>query len=190
REPMPEPPVVALDGLHQADVAFLDQVEKRQSTSGVAPGDGDDEPQVGLDQAPAGAQVAALERLGQRDLLGGGQERHLRDLAQVHPDRVLGQAGGGVGLEVELVVRIETRGISLRVGGVLGHCCGAYYRSGACARMASSLASTDNRSSSKPCSSRCRLKFKSAFSRIAFSPSSARYRCSFQYSSSSAHSEA
>ena len=128
RKPVPEPPVVALDGLHQADVALLDQVEERQAAAGVAPCDRHHEAQVGLDQPPARAQVAALERLGQRHLLGGGQQRHLRDLAQVHPDRVLGQAGGGIGLEVELdlFVRIEARRITKRVGGVLGHECGAY----------------------------------------------------------------
>ena len=36
-------------GLHQAHVAFLDQVEERQAAVGVFFGDGDDETQVGLD---------------------------------------------------------------------------------------------------------------------------------------------
>src|SRR3984893_7714277 len=38
-----------VDGLHQADVAFLDQVEELQSAIGVFLGDRDDETQIGLD---------------------------------------------------------------------------------------------------------------------------------------------
>ena len=38
-----------VDRLHQADVAFLDQVEELQAAVGVFLGDGDDEAQVGLD---------------------------------------------------------------------------------------------------------------------------------------------
>jgi hypothetical protein len=43
-----------VDGLHQADVAFLDQVEELQAAVGVFFGDGDDEAEVGLDELALG----------------------------------------------------------------------------------------------------------------------------------------
>src|SRR5579863_9293086 len=43
-----------VDGLHQADVAFLNQVEELQSAVGVLLGDRNHEPQVGLDQLTLG----------------------------------------------------------------------------------------------------------------------------------------
>ncbi len=46
--------------LHQADVAFLDQVEELQATVGVLLGDGDDQAQVGLDHFLLGAASLGL----------------------------------------------------------------------------------------------------------------------------------
>src|SRR5438876_1748942 len=43
-----------VDGLHQADVAFLNQVEELQSAVGVFPGDGNHQAEVGLDQLALG----------------------------------------------------------------------------------------------------------------------------------------
>ena len=50
-----ESPVVVelVGGLHQADVAFLDQIEEREAAAAVLLGDGYDQPQVGLDQVRA-----------------------------------------------------------------------------------------------------------------------------------------
>jgi len=45
-EPYPAFRVEALDRLHQADVAFLDQVSLRQSVTHVAAGDGDHQAKV------------------------------------------------------------------------------------------------------------------------------------------------
>ena len=53
-----------LDGLHQADVAFLDQVQELQAAVGVLLGDRHDETQVGLDELALGVLGAALH-LGQ-----------------------------------------------------------------------------------------------------------------------------
>src|SRR5881227_2558934 len=44
-----------VDRLHQADVALLNEVEELQSAVGVLLGDGDDQPQVGLDELAFGA---------------------------------------------------------------------------------------------------------------------------------------
>ena len=41
-----------LDRAHEADVPLLDQVEEAEAAVGVALGDRDDEPEVGLDEAP------------------------------------------------------------------------------------------------------------------------------------------
>ena len=57
----------------------------------VALGDGDDEAEVRLDHLRLRAHVAALDALGERDLLVGRQERHLADLAQVEAQRVEGR---------------------------------------------------------------------------------------------------
>ena len=47
--------VELLDGADQAGIAFLDEVEHRQLRPGVLARDGDDEPQVGLDELLLGA---------------------------------------------------------------------------------------------------------------------------------------
>ena len=103
----------------QAEVALLDQVQERQPVAGVALGQRDDQPQVGLQQVLLGPaavggqrlQVAALGRgqlggrvaeqvvgvetgldaLGQLDLLLGVEQGDLADLVEVDPDQVGGQ---------------------------------------------------------------------------------------------------
>ncbi len=49
--------VEALDGLHQADVAFLDQVTVRQTVAQVLARDGDDQAQVRQHQLAGGIEV-------------------------------------------------------------------------------------------------------------------------------------
>ena len=74
-----------LELLHRADEpehALLDQVEERQALVAVVLGDRDDEAQVALDHALLRLHVAALDPLGQLDLVRGGQERMPADLAQ------------------------------------------------------------------------------------------------------------
>ena len=50
-----------LDRLHQADVAFADQIQQRQADAFVVAGDLDDEAQVGLDHVFARLLVALLD---------------------------------------------------------------------------------------------------------------------------------
>ncbi len=58
--------VEALDRLHQADVAFLDQVGLGQTIAGIAAGDVDDESQVGKNHLASGFEVLMVEQaLGQ-----------------------------------------------------------------------------------------------------------------------------
>jgi hypothetical protein len=73
RELEAAPPVELLDCAVQAKRALLDQVQERDAEAAVALGDRDDQAQVGLDHPPLGGGIAALDRLRERDLLGGGQ---------------------------------------------------------------------------------------------------------------------
>ena len=56
-EPNADRRVEALDRLHEAHVAFLDQVAQGQPVAGVAAGDVDDETQVGDDELAGRVQV-------------------------------------------------------------------------------------------------------------------------------------
>jgi hypothetical protein len=62
--------------------AFLDEVEEGETLVAIVLRDRDDEPQVALDHAALGLHVAALDALGELDLVRGGQERVPPDLAQ------------------------------------------------------------------------------------------------------------
>jgi hypothetical protein len=73
--------------IHQ--VAYVENLNPRRqsnfSTARLRPSvlrDRDDEAQVGLDHATLGGGVAALERLGERDLLGRGQQLVAADVGE------------------------------------------------------------------------------------------------------------
>ena len=103
--------VELLDGAHEADVAFLNQVKERHAGPGIVLGDRDDEAQVGLDELALGRHIAALDALGQRDLLLGREQRDLAHLLEVHAHGVV---GGALHREVE-------RGSDLRLDRLLLH---------------------------------------------------------------------
>ena len=86
----------------QAERALLDQVEERQALVAVVLGDRDDQPQVGLDHLLLGVEVAALDALGEIDLLLGGQQAHLADVLEEQLQRV----GRHVRLEIERRLRL------------------------------------------------------------------------------------
>ena len=69
-------------------IAFLDQVEQRQPVALVALGDRDDEAQVGVDHPLLRLGVAALDELGQLDLLLLGQQRPAAGLVEEELERV------------------------------------------------------------------------------------------------------
>jgi hypothetical protein len=74
-----------VDRLHQADIAFLDQVEELQAAVGVFLGDRDHQAQVGLDHFLLGDARLALALL-----------HHLHDAAE------LGDRDAGLGRQFEL----------------------------------------------------------------------------------------
>ena len=68
-------PVELLAGPDQPEHALLDEVGERQALVLVAPRVGGDQAQVGVDEQFLGVQVAALDPLGEVDLLGGREQR-------------------------------------------------------------------------------------------------------------------
>ncbi len=72
----------------EADRPLLDQVEERQPLVAVALRDRDDEAQVRLDHLLLRAMVAALDPLGELDLLRGGQQVDPADVLEEELERV------------------------------------------------------------------------------------------------------
>jgi hypothetical protein len=69
--------VEALDGLHQADIAFLDQVALRQAVAEVLARDGNHQAQVRQHQATGAGEVAAVAQLARSlGFLGLRQQRN------------------------------------------------------------------------------------------------------------------
>src|SRR5829696_2138053 len=88
RELEPLAPVELLGGAVEPDDAVLDQVAQGHALPLVALGDRDHQAQVAVDHPRFRLGVAALDPLGQLDLLGGGQERIAADLVHEHRQRV------------------------------------------------------------------------------------------------------
>src|SRR5579883_580331 len=110
-------PVELLDGVHEAEVPLLDQVEQGQAGRLVLLGDGDDQAEVGLHEGLLGlltgehgspelpplaarqalrsllelllGRAASLDGLGKPDLVVLGEQRVLADIGQVEPYEVL-----------------------------------------------------------------------------------------------------
>ena len=94
--------VELLDRSNETERALLDEVEEGEAAPEVALGDRDDEPEVRLDHVLLRIHVAPLDELRERDLLIGGEQRHLADLAQVEAQRIERRLHG----EVELGNRL------------------------------------------------------------------------------------
>src|SRR4029079_16095390 len=77
-----------LDGADEAEGAFLDQVEERETLVAVVLSDRDDEAEVRLDHPLLRGSVAALDPLRELDLLRGGQQMVAAGLAQKELQRV------------------------------------------------------------------------------------------------------
>ncbi len=63
------------DRADQAQHALLDEVTQGQSLALVLPCDRDHQTQVGVDHPLLGREIAALDALGELDLIGSGQQR-------------------------------------------------------------------------------------------------------------------
>src|SRR3954454_6487868 len=116
RELVAAPVVELLDRADQPERPLLDEVEERQPAAQVALGDRDDEAQVGLDHLRLSGHVAALDALGEVDLLLRRQERHAPDRAQVEAQRVEARLDREVDLRL---LRRLAAGLLARLGGRL-----------------------------------------------------------------------
>src|SRR5262249_11731855 len=90
RELVAAPPVELLDRAVETQRSLLDQIQKRDAETAVALRDRHDEAQVRLDHAPLGDRVAALDLLGERDLLRCGEELVATDVGEEQLERVGG----------------------------------------------------------------------------------------------------
>ena len=88
-----------LDRLHQPNVALADQVQQRQSVTFVIMGDLNHQPEVGLDHLLTRLLVALFDPGSQFDLLIGGEEFHLANLAQVELDSRVGVVAAAVAID-------------------------------------------------------------------------------------------
>src|SRR3954453_14116510 len=94
RELVPAAPVELLDGADQAERPFLDQVEEREALVAVVLRNRDDEAQIGLDHPRLRRHLAALDALGELDLLRRRQQRVPAGIAQEELERVGGRLLG------------------------------------------------------------------------------------------------
>ena len=76
------------DGTVQAQRSLLDEVEEGNAEAAVALRDRDDEPKVRLDHLALGDEDAALDLLGEDDLLRGGQQLVAADVGKEELQRI------------------------------------------------------------------------------------------------------
>ena len=98
REAEPALGLELADRMHQAEVAFLDQVGHRQAAAEIVLCDADNEPQVVLDHRLARCEVAESRACRSVELLLWRQQRCAANFAQIGLQRVadFGFAGGDV----------------------------------------------------------------------------------------------
>ena len=109
--------VKLLHRLNEAQVALLNQVQQHHAPAHIAPGDGHHQTEVGLGHAALGLLISGGDPHRQLHLLLRGQQRHLADLLQVHPHRVVGEevVGQGLGLAELLLGDLLDLGQVLRL---------------------------------------------------------------------------
>ena len=86
---------VAFDGLHQADVAFLNQIGLVEAVAVVTARDGYDHAQVGKDELFGGFEVAFLLTLGQAAFFFGGKHGNAVDSVDVLFEAAVAAVYGG-----------------------------------------------------------------------------------------------
>src|SRR5581483_9282870 len=109
RELVALPVVELLDRADEAEASLLDEVEEAEAAAEVALRDRDDEAEVRLDHLRLRRHVAALDALREGDLLVGGQEGYLADLAEVEAEAVERRLDGEVELRRRELVLFRLR---------------------------------------------------------------------------------
>ncbi len=78
--------IETLDGFHEADIAFGDEVEERQAEVGVIVSDFDDEAEIGADHQGSGGFIALLDFGCEVDFLFNGEKGDEPDFAEINFD--------------------------------------------------------------------------------------------------------
>src|SRR6185369_12262139 len=82
-----------VDGMHEAEIAFFDQVRQRDAATQIGLGNADHQPQVVLDHRLARGEVAAARASRRFELLFRAEQFSAPHLAQVEGQRIAGFAG-------------------------------------------------------------------------------------------------
>ena len=82
-------------GGKQADAALLDQIQQRHAPAGILPGNGDHQPQIGIDHTADRIFVPLGAKLSQFQFLLGSEPGILADLAQKLAHVLIAGAYGG-----------------------------------------------------------------------------------------------
>src|SRR3954465_5257446 len=102
--------VELLGGTHEPERALLDQVEEGKPLVAVVLRDRDHEAQVRLDHLLLGVEIAALDALGEVDLLLSREQAHLADVLQEE----LKGVGRHVRLQVDRRLRLSAPALAVR----------------------------------------------------------------------------
>ena len=104
--------------LHQAEVAFLDQIEEGQAPPGIPLCHRDDEAEVRFAETAAGVLVPCLRSTGKGGFLFRREQRHPADLFQIGLHRVVQRHafGGQLMLELSDLLFVQKRQLCLFLG--------------------------------------------------------------------------
>ena len=104
--------------LHQAEVAFLDQIEEGQAPPGIPLCHRDDEAEVRFAETAAGVLVPCLRSTGKGGFLFRREQRHPADLFQIGLHRVVQRHAFGRQLMLELsdLLFVQKRQLCLFLG--------------------------------------------------------------------------
>ena len=80
--------VKLVNGFHQSHISFLDQIQKRHSTTDIFFGNADYQTKIGFRQLFLCFFISCFHTLCKLYLLLGGQQRHVSDLFQIHTHRI------------------------------------------------------------------------------------------------------
>ena len=116
RKAKPSLRVEFFDGVDQAEIALLDQIEQRHPAIGVVLGDVHHQAQVVLDHALTRAEITGLGQTRAVQLLLRAQEGGMADVVEVQLCRVREKVGAGVILLGELLIRRRFAGELVRGG--------------------------------------------------------------------------
>ena len=88
--------IESLDGFHQPNVAFADQIQQRQADAFIVPRNFYDQPKVGFDHLLSRLFVAVLDSRSEFDFLLRRQQLYLSDFAKIELEGRASIIGGSL----------------------------------------------------------------------------------------------